>query len=261
MLRSLALFLCCASAAATSASTEYAAAYAGKSEDMLSGKYSLYWRTTATHLEIAINALTPGWVAFGLAEQTSGTMGGSDIVTVHFDTAGTPIATDTFAEDKSGLKTDTQQDWVVVKGTKTAGATGSIAVELTRLLDTKDGSDRALTRTPLDNTGRGTRVVVAYGGSATVGYHSANRAGVLLPIMQTGTAVDALAEYRSNAEYVEEKDVCVRVCVCVCTCVCVCVYVCVCMHIRMYTYIHTYVHINIRTRIYVCIHVYMYMYT
>jgi hypothetical protein len=195
-----------------------------------------YWRTNATHLEIAINALTPGWVAFGLAEQTSGTMDGSDIVTVHFDEAGTPIATDTFAEDKSGLKTDTQQDWVVVKGTKTAGATGSIAVELTRLLDTKDGSDRALTRTPLDNTGRGTRVVVAYGGSATVGYHSANRAGVLLPIMQTGTAVDALAEYRSNAEYVEEKDVCVRVCVCVCTCVCVCVcvcvYVCVCVCAR-----------------------------
>ena len=175
-----------------------------------------YWRTNATHLEIAIKALTPGWVAFGLAEQTSGTMGGSDIVTVHFDAAGIPIATDTFAEDKSGLKTDTQQDWVVVKGTKTAGATGSIAVELTRLLDTKDGSDRALTRTPLDNTGRGTRVVVAYGGSATVGYHSANRAGVLLPIMQTGTAVDALAEYRSNAEYVGEK-----MCVCVCVCVCV----------------------------------------
>jgi hypothetical protein len=216
MLRSLALFLCCATAAATSASTEYAAAYAGKSEDMLSGKYSLYWRTTSTHLEIAINALTPGWVAFGLAEQTSGTMGGSDIVTVHFDTAGTPIATDTFAEDKSGLKTDTQQDWVVVKGTKTAG---SIAVELRRLLDTKDGSDRALATTTLDNPGRGTRVVIAYGASATVGYHSANRAGVLLPIMKTGAAVDALSAYRGDAEYVEEM-MCACVCVCVCVCVC-----------------------------------------
>jgi len=176
-----------------------------------------YWRTNATHLEIAIKALTPGWVAFGLAEQTSGTMGGSDIVTVHFDAAGIPIATDTFAEDKSGLKTDTQQDWVVVKGTKTAGATGSIAVELRRLLDTKDGSDRALATTTLDNPGRGTRVVVAYGSSATVGYHSANRVGVLLPIMKTGASdVDALSAYRGDAEYVEEK-----ICVCVCVCVCV----------------------------------------
>ena len=175
-----------------------------------------YWRTNATHLDIAIKALTPGWVAFGLAEQTSGTMGGSDIVTVHFDTTGTPIATDTFAEDKSGLKTDTQQDWVVVKGTKTAGATGSIAVELTRLLDTKDGSDRALATTTLDNPGRGTRVVVAYGSSATVSYHSANRVGVLLPIMKTGASdVDALSAYRGDAEYVEEK-----ICVCVCVCVC-----------------------------------------
>ena len=38
----LLLFGACATASATSASTTYAAAYAGKSEDMLAGKYSLY---------------------------------------------------------------------------------------------------------------------------------------------------------------------------------------------------------------------------
>jgi hypothetical protein len=38
----LLLFGACATASATSASTTYAAAYAGKSEDMLAGTYSLY---------------------------------------------------------------------------------------------------------------------------------------------------------------------------------------------------------------------------
>lgn len=42
--------------------------------------YELYWKVLYDEIYIAMSVATPGWVAFGIAEQTSGSMPGSDIV-------------------------------------------------------------------------------------------------------------------------------------------------------------------------------------
>ena len=44
------------------------------------GSYELSYNVVGSTLQLAILAETTGWVAFGIAEQTSGSMPGADIV-------------------------------------------------------------------------------------------------------------------------------------------------------------------------------------
>ena len=47
----------------------------------LSSAYIIYWTVQGNEIFLALQAQTNGWVGFGLAEPTSGSMPGSDMVT------------------------------------------------------------------------------------------------------------------------------------------------------------------------------------
>lgn len=50
-------------------------------QELSSGKYTLHWKVESDTIYFAIEAKTTGWVGLGIAEQTSGSMPGADIVT------------------------------------------------------------------------------------------------------------------------------------------------------------------------------------
>ena len=149
-------------AASASLRSEYSE---GGSYDGLSG-LELLWRTTSSHLEIALISSSPSttWMGFGLAEPTVGQMKGSDIVFASVDDEGNAVVRDTFAVAQRLPITDCNQDWEATSGS--VDADGAMVVELRRLLDTGDGQDRPVSY-GLDNAGRGFRVVLAHGSSAS----------------------------------------------------------------------------------------------
>jgi hypothetical protein len=53
----------------------------------LSGAYKLHWKYDAasSRLSVALEARTTGWVALGLAEATSGSMAGADMLVASID--------------------------------------------------------------------------------------------------------------------------------------------------------------------------------
>ena len=69
----------------------------------MSGKYELHWNysTTEARLYVAIRAQTNGWVGLGIAEVTSASMAGADmlIASVH-DTTGVVTVQDYYATAK-----------------------------------------------------------------------------------------------------------------------------------------------------------------
>uniref|UniRef100_A0A7S4PT95 DOMON domain-containing protein n=1 Tax=Alexandrium monilatum TaxID=311494 RepID=A0A7S4PT95_9DINO len=139
-------------------------------EKSLLPNFNLYWTVTTTHLEIGIEAKTEGWVAFGIAEDTSGSMIGSDIVMAMVQSDGTVVFSDRHALDFSEPAVDCSQDWEAVSGSKASGWT---QVRLRRLLDTQDGEDR-----PLVESGHGERIVVAYSNNAVFSAWHTERAAV-----------------------------------------------------------------------------------
>lgn len=134
----------------------------------LLGNYDIFWNINADTIELALRVKTTGWVGFGIGEQTTGGMGGADIVTVQVWPNGTAAAVDRFSLGNEAPLADTCQDWTLVSASEANGVT---TVELRRALSTGDAQDHPLGV----NKQLRTKVLVAHGASDDLAYHAANR--------------------------------------------------------------------------------------
>eukprot|EP00026_Physarum_polycephalum_P006528 Phypoly_transcript_06576.p1 GENE.Phypoly_transcript_06576~~Phypoly_transcript_06576.p1 ORF type:complete len:551 (+),score=51.01 Phypoly_transcript_06576:87-1739(+) len=129
-------------------------------------RYSIFWNVDegAQKLHLALKVQTTGWVGFGFGELTSGSMPGADIVIGQVQ-QGIGSISDRYSEAYSLPKEDSCQDWILVASEESEGFT---ILELARALDTQDAQDRIIT--PGLN-----KILIAFGESDTVSYHSVNR--------------------------------------------------------------------------------------
>lgn len=156
--------------------------------------YKVHYKVVGSVLHLQLNATSPSsggrWLGFGFAEQNSGHMKGSDIVTATIENGVVKVDdryadfapsgyTEQGGEQFSGLTAaiDTYQDWTVVSGII---RNGRMEIYLTRPLDTNDKQDR-----PILAGSR--RVIWSYGGGYTVGYHGANRGATMITFIAGGT--------------------------------------------------------------------------
>jgi len=126
--------------------------------------YNLYWTVDSGTIRLAFSVEATGWVGFGIAEPSSGSMEGSDLVVYTGETA----VSDMYVLHDNVPVHDISQDWTFVNAEVSSGVT---YVEVTRPLVTKDLQDRDIQTTGLS------RIVVAWGADGTynLGYHGVNR--------------------------------------------------------------------------------------
>eukprot|EP01125_Pyxidicula_operculata_P005299 TRINITY_DN1906_c0_g1_i2.p1 TRINITY_DN1906_c0_g1~~TRINITY_DN1906_c0_g1_i2.p1 ORF type:complete len:513 (+),score=70.73 TRINITY_DN1906_c0_g1_i2:208-1746(+) len=117
------------------------------------------------YLGIVVRAL--GWLGFGLAENNSGGMGGSDIVV--FESSDPSRVLDLYAVGESQPLEDNCHHWKL--GAYEQNSTHTF-VEVSRKLDTNDLQDRPIIEGPM-------RVIVAYGSSDTMSFHDSSEIGVV----------------------------------------------------------------------------------
>jgi hypothetical protein len=120
----------------------------------LNSNFAIGWNIVSDTIQLKLTVNTTGWVTvfqhfflpffqigFGIAEQTSGSMPGGDIVTVIVNDDKTVTIADRYATGKFMPQEDNCADWNLVSGTEKNGMT---IVELTRLLNTNDSQDRPI---------------------------------------------------------------------------------------------------------------------
>jgi hypothetical protein len=95
----------------------------------------MFWTTNDDTIELALRVKTSGFIGFGIGEQTTGGMGGADIVTVAVLPNGTAVVTDRYSLGNELPLADTCQDWKLVSASEANGVT---TVELLRALKTGD---------------------------------------------------------------------------------------------------------------------------
>ncbi len=152
--------------------------------------YKIYHKVVndVLHLILESQDATDRWLGFGFAEQSSGHMKGSDLVTIKYSTTGSGFTVeDRYAEfkaarydesngditypDSLAAPEDTYNDWIIEDTYRVvSSSTGIITtkVHISRPIDTGDNQDREI--------GLGPRNVVwAYGSSTSVVYHGTKR--------------------------------------------------------------------------------------
>ena len=142
------------------------------------------------HLKFSAQHVDNRWLGFGFAEQNSGHMKGSDLVTASVTTAGQVQVEDRYALFAPSAYTesngpsfptltatkDVHQDYTILHGKVDAGR---IEIYVTRPLDTNDEQDRAVVA--------GRRRVVWAHGTGSVGYHGNNRGVAMVEFMAGGS--------------------------------------------------------------------------
>ena len=159
-----------------------------------------------TVLSVGLAAPTTGWLALGLAESSSGAMGGSDVVQVHTDNLDNFWSVrDGFVMRTRAVRPDARQDWTLVAAST---ADGVQTVELDRRLATGDpnAEDRDL---GARDAAFGTRVNFAYSGSAAFGTaHGSGTAFRTAINLFTGTsALELAAEDAQAREYAVDNTI------------------------------------------------------
>jgi len=137
--------------------------------------YNVYWSINGTNILLALEVETHGWIGFGIAEPTSGSMGGADILQGYYKNGKAHIwdrhvtsqypGTNTFPEPT----TDNCQNWILSGGEEIGSKT---ILEVWRPLVTGDAQDR-----PISTSGN-VNVIMAYGGNSEDDihtYHSRSR--------------------------------------------------------------------------------------
>lgn len=166
--------------------------------------YHAHHKVVGATLHLRLEAASTGWLGFGIAEQSSGHMKGSDLVTafvqggqVRVDDRHAIFAPSTYAlplavNGYAGLTAliDTSNDWTVLSGSEEGGRT---KVWLTRAIDTGDSQDREVLSGPM-------RIVWAWGDSDTVAYHGARR-GVGRTTFMGSAASDAIPAHDGTWEF------------------------------------------------------------
>jgi hypothetical protein len=102
--------------------------------------YKLWWKVDGDLFKVAMRAKTLGWVSFGITEQASGSMPGSDMV-VGRVVDGVAIIEDMYATKFEAPMADASQDWYDGAGFVEDGYT---TITATRKLVTNDNFDRPL---------------------------------------------------------------------------------------------------------------------
>eukprot|EP01129_Flabellula_baltica_P003190 TRINITY_DN13002_c0_g1_i1.p1 TRINITY_DN13002_c0_g1~~TRINITY_DN13002_c0_g1_i1.p1 ORF type:complete len:552 (-),score=120.87 TRINITY_DN13002_c0_g1_i1:16-1671(-) len=128
--------------------------------------YTVFWKVEGDEIYMAFKVKTLGWIAFGISEQTSGSMPGADIVEGYVDDDGVAHINDRYSVEFALPPVDDCQDWGLIGGEEDGEYT---IIEVVRKLDTNDTQDR-----PIESGN--VRVIIAYGTSDTFGYHTMRRA-------------------------------------------------------------------------------------
>uniref|UniRef100_A0A7S4F182 DOMON domain-containing protein n=1 Tax=Chrysotila carterae TaxID=13221 RepID=A0A7S4F182_CHRCT len=150
--------------------------------------YNLSWvvRMAEGEIEISIDALTNGWVGFGLAEL--GGMPGADIMVASVSDDGIAQIGDYWASGYFTPQLDESQDWTLVSASQSDSVT---SVRATRRLDTNDRQDRSFDPSlPIAH-----RVIAAIGATDTFVYH-AERAPATVDFFNT--VADPLAQIKAD---------------------------------------------------------------
>lgn len=159
--------------------------------EIFPGTLSIYWTIDGDSINLALQLKqAEGWVGMGLSDPVSGSMPGSDVVVGYFD--GTiPTIKDMHTVAFSYPIQDTCQDWELISSER---ATETV-FEIRRLLSTPDSDagvqDRAF------STSGDTRLIFAYGSSASLGYHGNSRKAMKINFSDP-TPVDALAALKAD---------------------------------------------------------------
>jgi hypothetical protein len=148
----------------------------------LSPRYTVSWNILQPEgqIELELRVKTRGWIGFGLGEPTSGSMPGSDSVTVE-KINSRAVITDRHTLDFVMPEPDTCQDWQLVSYSEDT-ASGTRIVQLSRKLITNDTQDRPILAGP-------TRVVWAFGESDTFGYHTSNRGASVITFFNSSNYI------------------------------------------------------------------------
>lgn len=135
--------------------------------------YSMKWKISSDkHLIDILFETEFSWIGFGLAEPASGTMLGSDILTMYHSSMKGPVIDDRFATKEAKPQLDCSQDWKLVEYSR-VGDISKFHVQ--RFLNTNDTQDHTFM-----NNGFATRVIVAWAlhtnqNVEDIGYHGSNR--------------------------------------------------------------------------------------
>lgn len=113
----------------------------------LSGSYKLYWSNNETQVFFAIEAKTEGWVGIGFQPPDGNKKLGVDFILGYID-LGVPKMLDMYSEEETGPHQfddffGGSQDILSFSGTEADGIT---IIEFSRMLDTGDNYDYALTQ-------------------------------------------------------------------------------------------------------------------
>lgn len=170
--------------------------------------YTIYWKIDAKRINLALKVKTHGWIGFGIAEQTSGTMGGSDIIQGYV-VDGSPKIMDRHAMRQypstnffMAPKNDDCQDWELSSGEEIDEFT---ILEISRLLDTNDLQDR-----PISPDNKLTKIILAYGANDEDGFdiqHSKPRRKATSINFSGSMVNDELATFLQGKQNVETKDI------------------------------------------------------
>ena len=149
--------------------------------------YTLYWKVDGKLIRLAVQVKTLGWIGFGLGEQTTGSMPGSDIAAITFKD-GKPKIRDLYATAFATPNEDNCQSWVLVKA-KQDPETGITTAEFRRELDTGDLQDRPIA------PGR-TKVVYAYGEDSDkeLTYHQSRRGATEVEFIPDNTVIPVVPD-------------------------------------------------------------------
>ena len=147
--------------------------------------YKVCWETDVAQntITLTLTVQTNGWIGFGIAENTSSWMPGSDIATVEWGAQGEAILTDRYAVDQTAPQADPcgPEEWQMENFQRANGVVTGVLKRKLIITDTQ--TDRSI----LPGS---QRVILAYGTSAMMGYHSA-RKSVAFPFVAGGVPEDS----------------------------------------------------------------------
>ena len=123
-------------------------------------EFKIYWNIVEDEILLAMRVNTLGWIALGIAEPTSGSMPGADIVHGFVNDTGAFVF-DRYATEFAEPHLDDCQDWVLVSGEEDGEFT---VIEVTRALVNDDPQDRSFQEGNM-------RIVWAYGDQDDFRYH------------------------------------------------------------------------------------------
>lgn len=129
--------------------------------------YTVYWNLDHDNntIYLALKVKTLGWVGFGIAEITSGSMPGADVIMGSVK-EGKGEITDRWSSKLAVPDIDSCQGVTLISAEETSD--GYTILEVARNITTTDAQDRSIVSGP-------NRVIVAFGQTDAVGYHGVNR--------------------------------------------------------------------------------------